>query len=55
MEKERIASSGLHCEVCVVHFQWIKGEGGWIKSKVCYRDDLKIEEYPSTFPSLPQG
>jgi len=23
-------SSGLECEVCVVHFRWIKGERGWI-------------------------
>jgi len=23
-------SSGLECEVCVVHFKWIKGERGWI-------------------------
>jgi len=23
-------SSGLICEVCVVHFKWIKGERGWI-------------------------
>jgi len=23
-------SSGLKCEVCVVHFKWIKGERGWI-------------------------
>jgi len=30
-----MASSGLQCEVCVVHFKWIKGENGWIKSKVC--------------------
>jgi len=28
-------TSGLLYEVCVVHFQWIKGESGWIKSKVC--------------------
>jgi len=30
-----MTSSGLHCEVCVVHLKWIKGERGWIKSKVC--------------------
>jgi len=24
--------SGLQCEVCVVHFRWIKCESGWIKS-----------------------
>jgi len=31
-----MTSSGLQCEVCVVHFKWInKGETGWIKSKVC--------------------
>jgi len=23
-------SSGLECEVCVVHFKWIKGGSGWI-------------------------
>jgi len=23
-------SSELCCEVCVVHFKWIKGENGWI-------------------------
>jgi len=28
-------SSGLHCEVRVVHFKWIKGESGWIKSILC--------------------
>jgi len=22
--------SGLKCEVCVVHFKWIKGESEWI-------------------------
>jgi len=22
--------SGLECEVCVVHFKWIKGESEWI-------------------------
>jgi len=30
-----MTSSGLQCEVCVIHFKWIKGESGWIKSKVC--------------------
>jgi len=30
-----MTSSGLQCELCVVHFKWIKGESGWIKSKVC--------------------
>jgi len=25
-----MTSSGLECEVCVVHFKWIKGESGWI-------------------------
>jgi len=35
MERERMTSSGLQCEVCVVHFKWIKGETRWIKSKVC--------------------
>jgi len=30
-----MTSSGLECEVCVVHFKWIKGESGWILSKVC--------------------
>jgi len=29
-EKEMMNSSGLICEVCVVHFKWIKGERGWI-------------------------
>jgi len=28
-------TSGLLYEVSVVHFKWIKGESGWIKSKVC--------------------
>jgi len=23
-------SSGLECEVCVVHFKWIKGDSEWI-------------------------
>jgi len=23
-------SSGLECEVCIVHFKWIKDERGWI-------------------------
>jgi len=27
-EKEMMNSSGLKCEVCVVHFKWIKGERG---------------------------
>jgi len=35
MERERMTSSGLYCEVCLVHFKWIKDESGWIKSKVC--------------------
>jgi len=30
-----MTSNGLQCEVGVVHFKWIKGESGWIKSKVC--------------------
>jgi len=30
-----MTSSGLQCEVCVIHFKWIKGESGWIKSIVC--------------------
>jgi len=30
MERKRIKLSGLECEVCVVHFKWIKGESGWI-------------------------
>jgi len=25
-----MTSSGLQCEVCVLHFKWIKGESGWI-------------------------
>jgi len=33
MERERMTSSGLQCEVCVFHFKLIKGETGWIKSK----------------------
>jgi len=28
-------SSGLECEVWVVHFKWIKCERGWIYGKVC--------------------
>jgi len=23
-------SSGLECEVCIIHFKWIKGERVWI-------------------------
>jgi len=34
MRRERMTSSGLYCEVCVIHFKWIKGESGVIKSKV---------------------
>jgi len=33
-EREMMNSSGLESEVCVVHFKWIKGESGWIWSKV---------------------
>jgi len=33
MEREKMTSSGLQCEICVVHFKWIKGESGWVKSK----------------------
>jgi len=29
-EREMMNSSGLECEVCVVHFKWIKGENEWI-------------------------
>jgi len=29
-----MTSNGLQCEVCVVHFKWIKCESGWINSKV---------------------
>jgi len=29
-EKEKMNSSGLECEVCIVHFKSIKGERGWI-------------------------
>jgi len=29
-ESEMMNSSGLECEVCVVHFRWTKGERGWI-------------------------
>jgi len=25
-----MTSSALGCEVCVIHFKWIKGERGWI-------------------------
>jgi len=25
-----MTSTGIQCEVCVVHFKWIKGESGWI-------------------------
>ena len=35
MKRERMTSSGLQCEVCVVHFKGIKGEGGLIKIIVC--------------------
>jgi len=27
--REMMNSSGLECEVCVVHFKWINGERGW--------------------------
>jgi len=30
-----MTSSGLQCEVCVVHFKWIKDESGLIKNIVC--------------------
>jgi len=29
-QREMMNSSGLECEVSVVHLQWIKGERGWI-------------------------
>jgi len=29
-----MTSGGLQCEVCVVHFKWIKSESRWIYSKV---------------------
>jgi len=29
-----MTSSGLKCEICVVHFKWTKGENGWIWRKV---------------------
>jgi len=29
-ERERMTLNGLWCEVCVVHFKWIKGGNGWI-------------------------
>ena len=35
LERERMTSSWLEYEVCVIHFKWIKGESGCIKSKVC--------------------
>jgi len=25
-----MTSSGLLCEICIVHLKWIKGESGWI-------------------------
>jgi len=28
-------SSGLECEVSVIHFKWMKGECGLIYSKIC--------------------
>jgi len=31
-----MTASGLQSEVCVVHFKWIKGESGWIRSNVCW-------------------
>jgi len=30
-----MTSSGLQCEVCVVHFKWIEDESGLMKIKVC--------------------
>jgi len=30
MEREMMNSSGLECEICVVHFKWINGEREWI-------------------------
>jgi len=35
MERERMTLNGLQCEVCVIHFKWIKGKSEWIKIKVC--------------------
>jgi len=29
-ERERMISSGLECEACLVHIKGIKGEIGWI-------------------------
>jgi len=29
-KREMMNSSGLGCELCIVHFNWIKGERGWI-------------------------
>jgi len=34
-EREMMNSSGLECEICVVHFKWINGERKWIKTEVC--------------------
>jgi len=31
-----MASSGLQCEVSVIHFKWIKGGSEWIYIKVCW-------------------
>jgi len=28
-----MTSSGVPCEVCVLHFNWIEGESEWIYSK----------------------
>jgi len=35
-ERERMNSSGLECEGCLVHFKGIKGESERIYSKVCW-------------------
>jgi len=29
-ERDMMNSSGVECEICVVHFKRIKGESGWI-------------------------
>jgi len=35
IDRESMTSSGLQCEVCVVHIKWIKDESGLIKDIVC--------------------
>ena len=35
-----MASSGLHCEVCVVHFKWTKVKSGGVRVKF-----VKVDEW----------